>query len=315
MCCFHRLANESAENAVKMETGKSRHAGQRVEFQIIIQVSPGYIRACAPYARDNPVPSMASCASMPKCKPGRAADRSCQILRLRSVEEATMEQLLAAVQAARDLRPGAALLPGHAAPSQSPAVPVRAEQEARRLRGAERRELGFRRPGAGRTRGHAYRRAVPFFVRRKAARRRRRGGPAKLRERPGTRIRWIPSRPFCGAAYCWTSPGRWAWRRCPRISKSRPQHLEATAAAHRSKFARAMWCCCAPGWARFWDDAARFIAQVHGPGPGEPGARWLSGHGIFAAGSDTVAFEKVPDATCRCTCICWSKAVSTLSSA
>jgi kynurenine formamidase len=49
------------------------------------------------------------------------------------------------------------------------------------------------------------------------------------------------------------------------------------------------------GWARFWDDAARFIAQVHGPGPGEAGARWLSSRGIFAAGSDTVAFEKVPD--------------------
>ena len=49
------------------------------------------------------------------------------------------------------------------------------------------------------------------------------------------------------------------------------------------------------GWARFWDDAARFIAQVRGPGPGEAGARWLSGYGIFAAGSDTVAFEKVPD--------------------
>lgn len=49
------------------------------------------------------------------------------------------------------------------------------------------------------------------------------------------------------------------------------------------------------GWARFWDDAARFIAQVHGPGPGEAGARWLSRRGVFAAGSDTVAFEKVPD--------------------
>jgi kynurenine formamidase len=49
------------------------------------------------------------------------------------------------------------------------------------------------------------------------------------------------------------------------------------------------------GWARFWDDAARFIAQVHGPGPGEAGARWLSGRGVFAGGSDTVAFEKVPD--------------------
>src|SRR5262249_29644191 len=49
------------------------------------------------------------------------------------------------------------------------------------------------------------------------------------------------------------------------------------------------------GWAQFWEDAARYICQVKGPGPGAPGARWLSERGIFAAGSDTVAFEQVPD--------------------
>ena len=48
------------------------------------------------------------------------------------------------------------------------------------------------------------------------------------------------------------------------------------------------------GWARYWEDAARFIAEVKGPGPGLSAARWLSGRGIFAAGSDTVAFEVVP---------------------
>lgn len=53
------------------------------------------------------------------------------------------------------------------------------------------------------------------------------------------------------------------------------------------------------GWARFWSDAKRFItggqgAVVVGPGPQEAAARWLSDRGIFAAGSDTVAFEKVP---------------------
>ncbi|HLX45885.1 MAG TPA: cyclase family protein [Bryobacteraceae bacterium] len=53
------------------------------------------------------------------------------------------------------------------------------------------------------------------------------------------------------------------------------------------------------GWARFWDDAKRFItggkgSQPAGPGPKEPAARWLSDRGIFAAGSDTVAFEYVP---------------------
>jgi kynurenine formamidase len=33
-----------------------------------------------------------------------------------------------------------------------------------------------------------------------------------------------------------------------------------------------------------------------GPGPELEGARWLSKRGVFAAGSDTVAFERVPGA-------------------
>jgi kynurenine formamidase len=49
------------------------------------------------------------------------------------------------------------------------------------------------------------------------------------------------------------------------------------------------------GWAQFWDDAPRFISEVRGPGPSIAGARWLSSRGVFAGGSDTVAFEKVPD--------------------
>jgi kynurenine formamidase len=49
------------------------------------------------------------------------------------------------------------------------------------------------------------------------------------------------------------------------------------------------------GWATYFEDPAKFIAKVRGPGPGLPGAKWLSSRGVFAAGSDTVAFEKVPD--------------------
>lgn len=49
------------------------------------------------------------------------------------------------------------------------------------------------------------------------------------------------------------------------------------------------------GWARFFEDAPRFISEVRGPGPALSGARWLSSRKIFAAGSDTVAFERVPD--------------------
>jgi kynurenine formamidase len=53
------------------------------------------------------------------------------------------------------------------------------------------------------------------------------------------------------------------------------------------------------GWGQFWSDSKRYLtggqaAQVCGPGPGEPAARWLSARRIFAAGSDTVAFERTP---------------------
>jgi kynurenine formamidase len=49
------------------------------------------------------------------------------------------------------------------------------------------------------------------------------------------------------------------------------------------------------GWAQYFEDPWKFISRVNGPGPGLAGAQWLSERGIFAAGSDTVAFEKVPD--------------------
>jgi kynurenine formamidase len=48
------------------------------------------------------------------------------------------------------------------------------------------------------------------------------------------------------------------------------------------------------GWAQYWNDAARYIANVKGPGPNAAAARWLSERKVFAAGSDTIAFEKVP---------------------
>ena len=48
------------------------------------------------------------------------------------------------------------------------------------------------------------------------------------------------------------------------------------------------------GWARYWDDAARFISQVKSPGPGLAAANWLSERKLFAAGSDTAPFEFAP---------------------
>jgi kynurenine formamidase len=73
-----------------------------------------------------------------------------------------------------------------------------------------------------------------------------------------------------------------------------PEHLDAAAAAQGVEIHAGDVVLLRTGWARFWDDAARFIAQVQGPGPAEAGARWLSARGVFAAGSDTVAFEYVP---------------------
>ncbi len=73
----------------------------------------------------------------------------------------------------------------------------------------------------------------------------------------------------------------------------RPQHLEA---ARRADIEPGDIVLIRTGWGRFWDDARRYVNEVRGPGPGEDGAKWLSGLGVFAVGSDTIAFEKVPSA-------------------
>jgi kynurenine formamidase len=48
------------------------------------------------------------------------------------------------------------------------------------------------------------------------------------------------------------------------------------------------------GWARYFEDARKFVNETRLPGPGLAAAKWLSSQKIFAAGSDTVAFEKSP---------------------
>jgi len=76
-----------------------------------------------------------------------------------------------------------------------------------------------------------------------------------------------------------------------------PEHLDAAARAENVEVRSGDVVLLRTGWARYWEDAAQFIAQVRGPGPGEPAARWISSKGAFAAGSDTVAFEFVPAPT------------------
>jgi len=75
-----------------------------------------------------------------------------------------------------------------------------------------------------------------------------------------------------------------------------PEHLERTARAQSVTIERGDVVLLRTGWARYFNDARQFVSGLHAPGPGRAGAEWLSRHGVFAAGSDTLAFEKMPDA-------------------
>ena len=78
---------------------------------------------------------------------------------------------------------------------------------------------------------------------------------------------------------------------CPSISSITPEHLDAAADGDVQAGDVVLL---RTGWSRYWDDPARFISQVHSPGPGLEAARWLSARKIFAAGSETAPFEFVP---------------------
>ncbi len=76
-------------------------------------------------------------------------------------------------------------------------------------------------------------------------------------------------------------------------------HLDEVAKAENVSIGKGDVVLLRTGWARFWSNPGRYITGGKGtvaccPGPELEGARWLSSKGIFAAGSDTVAFERVP---------------------
>jgi kynurenine formamidase len=73
-----------------------------------------------------------------------------------------------------------------------------------------------------------------------------------------------------------------------------PEHLDAACSRAGVEVQAGDIVLLRTGWAQFFDDPAKFIAGVAGPGPEIEAARWLSSRKIFAAGSDTVAFEHVP---------------------
>lgn len=80
-----------------------------------------------------------------------------------------------------------------------------------------------------------------------------------------------------------------------------PEHLESAAKSQNVSIEKGDVVLLRTGWAQYWEDASRYITGgsgtvATGPGPELDAARWLSSKGAFAAGSDTVAFERVPAA-------------------
>jgi len=82
-----------------------------------------------------------------------------------------------------------------------------------------------------------------------------------------------------------------------------PAHLDAALAMAQTTIEPGDIALLRTGWGRYFTDFAQFVTGAKGdslrpgaagPGPEIDAARWLSARGIFAAGSDTIAFEKVP---------------------
>jgi len=81
----------------------------------------------------------------------------------------------------------------------------------------------------------------------------------------------------------------------PRDFEILPEHLDAASKGMEIRAGDVVLL--RTGWSRYWAEPARFLDQGRGPGPSLAGGRWLSERNLFAAGSDTVAFEKLPAET------------------
>ena len=74
------------------------------------------------------------------------------------------------------------------------------------------------------------------------------------------------------------------------------QHLERASHAQNVEVRAGDVVLLRTGWARHYGDPTLFLNGLVLPGPALEGARWLSSRGVFAVGSDTVAFERTPSA-------------------
>jgi kynurenine formamidase len=73
-----------------------------------------------------------------------------------------------------------------------------------------------------------------------------------------------------------------------------PGHLQAAADRQGVQIRQGDVVLLRTGYARYFEDAPRYVSKPAAPGVEIEGARWLSERKIFAAGSDTMAFERLP---------------------
>lgn len=79
----------------------------------------------------------------------------------------------------------------------------------------------------------------------------------------------------------------------------KPEHFDACTVAGGIEIRSGDVVLIRTGWGRYWHDQHQYTTAGKGthviaPGPEEAAAQWLSSHHVFAAGSDTLAFERVP---------------------
>lgn len=79
-----------------------------------------------------------------------------------------------------------------------------------------------------------------------------------------------------------------------------PHHLDAACEKQGVRCSEGDVVLLRTGWAQYWDSQALYLHgpenanAVVGPGPEIEAARWLSSRKVFAAGSDTIGFERMP---------------------
>ena len=101
----------------------------------------------------------------------------------------------------------------------------------------------------------------------------------------------------------------------PAAFEITPEHMETAARAQAVEIKPGDVVLLRTGWGAFFEDVARFESQMHGPGPAEQGARWLSSKGSLPPVQTPSILSRCLRGPCPRMCICWWRAAFISSSA